>query len=156
VTSHANSLDYQNENSCYGPTGYKIFSRYKDLGYQGLLDRSRRPYRQANQLPFQLESAILRLRTEHPSWGAAKIREKLIRAFPMVPAPAKSTVHAVLDRHGPVERRKRFEEAAPKEARQHPDRSIEVGLQAADRRTAAYSHISWPADGSTFEQHQWT
>jgi putative transposase len=89
------------------PTGYKIFNRYKDLGYQGLLDRSRRPYRHANKLPFQLESAIVRLRTEHPTWGAAKIREKLLRAFPMVPAPAKSTVHAVLDRHGLVERRKR-------------------------------------------------
>jgi hypothetical protein len=49
-----------------------------------------------------------------------------------------------------------FEESAPKEARQHPDRSIEVSLQAVDRRTAAYSHISWPADGSTFEPHQWT
>jgi transposase InsO family protein len=89
------------------PTGYKIFTRYKDLGYEGLLDRSRRPYRHANQLPFQVESAIVKLRNEQPSWGAAKIREKLIRAFPMVPAPAKSTVHAVLDRHGLVERRKR-------------------------------------------------
>jgi len=89
------------------PTGYKIFNRYKDIGYQGLLDRSRRPYRHANQLPFQIESAIVRLRNEHPSWGAAKIREKLLRAFPMVPAPAKSTVHAVLDRNGLVEPRKR-------------------------------------------------
>ena len=89
------------------PTGYKIFTRYKDLGYEGLLDRSRRPYRHANQLPFQVESAIVKLRNEQPSWGAAKIREKLIRTFPMVPAPAKSTVHAVLDRHGLVERRKR-------------------------------------------------
>jgi putative transposase len=89
------------------PTGYKIFNRYKEIGYRGLLDRSRRPYRHANQIPFQLASAIVKLRTEHPSWGAAKIREKLIRAFPMVPAPAKSTVHAVLDRHGLVERRKR-------------------------------------------------
>jgi transposase len=89
------------------PTGYKIFNQYKDLDYQGLLDRSRRPYRHANKLPFQLESAIIRLRTEHPSWGAAKIREKLLRAFPMMPAPAKSTVHAVLDRNGLVERRKR-------------------------------------------------
>jgi len=89
------------------PTGYKIFNRYKDIGYEGLLDRSRRPYRHANQLPFQLESAIVRLRTEHPSWGAAKIREKLLRTYPMVPAPAKSTVHAVLDRNGLVERRKR-------------------------------------------------
>jgi transposase InsO family protein len=89
------------------PTGYKIFNRYKDIGYRGLLDRSRRPYRHANQIPFQLESAIVRLRTEHPSWGAAKIREKLVRAFPMVPAPAKSTVHAVLDRNGLVVPRKR-------------------------------------------------
>jgi len=89
------------------PTGYKIFNRYKDIGYQGLLDRSRRPYRHANQIPFQIESAIVKLRTEYSSWGAAKIREKLIRAFPMVPAPAKSTVHAVLDRHGLVEGRKR-------------------------------------------------
>src|ERR1700722_12540603 len=89
------------------PTGYKIFKRYKDIGYQGLLDRSRRPYRHANQIPFQLESAIVRLRTEHPSWGAAKIRERVLRAFPMVPAPAKSTVHAVLDRNGLVEQRKR-------------------------------------------------
>ena len=89
------------------PTGYKIFNRYKNLGYQGLLDRSRRPYRHANQLPFQIERTIIGVRAEHPSWGAAKIREKLIRSFPMFPAPAKSTVHAVLDRHGLIERRKR-------------------------------------------------
>jgi transposase len=43
------------------PTGYKIFNRYKDSGYEGLLDRSRRPYRHANQLPFQLERAIVPL-----------------------------------------------------------------------------------------------
>ena len=29
-------------------TGYKIFHRYKDCGLEGLSDRSRRPYRQAN------------------------------------------------------------------------------------------------------------
>lgn len=45
------------------PTGYKIFNRYKDLGYQGLLDRSRRPYRHANRLPFQLERTIVGLRS---------------------------------------------------------------------------------------------
>lgn len=89
------------------PTGYKIFKRYKDLGYEGLLDRSRRPYRHANRLPFQVERAIVGLRNDHPTWGAPKIREKLLRSFPMVPPPAKSTVHAVLDRHGLVQQRKR-------------------------------------------------
>jgi len=89
------------------PTGYKIFNRYRDLGFEGLLDRSRRPYRHANRLPFQVERTIVTLRQEHPTWGAVKIREKLLRDYPMVPAPAKSTVHAVLDRHGLVEQRKR-------------------------------------------------
>jgi putative transposase len=89
------------------PTGYKVFNRYRHLGFEGLLDRSRRPYRHANRLPFQVERTIVTLRREHPTWGAVKIREKIIRDFPIVPTPAKSTVHAVLDRHGLVERRKR-------------------------------------------------
>ena len=40
-------------------TGYKIFQRYKDCGVHGLTDRSRRPYRHANRLPFQLEKLIM-------------------------------------------------------------------------------------------------
>jgi len=36
-------------------TDYKNFNRYKDTGVEGLLDRSRRPQRYTNQLPFQLE-----------------------------------------------------------------------------------------------------
>src|ERR1043166_9911359 len=63
-------------------TGYKIFERYKDIGLQGLSDRSRRPYRYANQLPFQIERAILLIKNEYPSWGAPKVREKLIRKYP--------------------------------------------------------------------------
>ncbi len=88
-------------------TGYKIFNRYKDAGLDGLHDRSRRPYRHANKLPFQIERTILQIKKEHPTWGAPKIREKLIRAYPMIQPPAKSTVHAVLDRQGLVKRRKR-------------------------------------------------
>lgn len=48
-------------------TGYKIFSRYKDCGLEGLTDRSRRPVRQGCRLPFQIESLILQLKREHPS-----------------------------------------------------------------------------------------
>jgi len=88
-------------------TGYKLYRRYRDIGLEGLTDRSRRPYRQANKLPFQVESRILQLRKEHPSWGAPKIREKLRRLELGVQTPAISTVHAVLDRHGLVTRRRR-------------------------------------------------
>ncbi len=88
-------------------TGYKIWDRYERVGLEGLNDRSRRPVRYAHQLPLQLEKTIVRLKEERASWGAAKIREILIRKYPQVKPPAKSTVHAVLDRHGLVERRKR-------------------------------------------------
>jgi len=89
------------------PTGYKIFNRYKESGLHGLEERSRRPYRYANRLPFQVERAILRIKRDYEDWGAPKIRDKLIKLYPMIPPPAKSTVHAVLDRHGLVNRRKK-------------------------------------------------
>lgn len=41
------------------------------------------------------------------TWGAPKIREKLIKVYPMIKPPAISTTHALLDRHGLVKRRKR-------------------------------------------------
>ena len=88
-------------------TGYKIFNRYKDIGIEGLVDRSRTPYRYANKLPFQVEKTILRIKQEHPTWGAPKIRDKLVKAFPLIYLPAQSTIHAVLDRNGLVIRRKR-------------------------------------------------
>ncbi|MEX2524008.1 MAG: IS481 family transposase [Gammaproteobacteria bacterium] len=87
-------------------TGYKMFHRYKNMGLEGLQDRSRRPYRHANQLPFQVERAILAIKRERPNWGAPKIREKLLRQYPLTHPPAKSTVHAVLERHGLVKRRR--------------------------------------------------
>lgn len=76
-------------------TGHKIFNRYKDFGLEGLIDRSRRPYRQANRLPFQIEALIVQLKKEHPSWGAPKIREKIRRRHTEISLPAISTVHAV-------------------------------------------------------------
>ncbi len=88
-------------------TGHKILNRYRDVGLHGLNDRSRRPYRQANRLPVQIETLIVRLKRERPSWGAPKIRERLRRVYPDVHAPAISTVHAVLDRHGLVKARLR-------------------------------------------------
>jgi putative transposase len=88
-------------------TGYKIYARYKDCGVEGLTDRSRKPYRHARQLPFQIEKAIVQLKQEHPSWGAPKIRERLRRKHSEIHCPAISTVHAILDRNGLVKRRRR-------------------------------------------------
>src|ERR1700694_697871 len=84
-------------------TGYKVFQRYKDSGVEALCDRSRRPVRYANQLPDQIESLIVRFKREKPHWGARKIRELLVRRLDGdFRVPAKSTIHAVLCRHGLV------------------------------------------------------
>jgi putative transposase len=88
-------------------TGYKIYRRYRTCGLQGLTDRSRRPYRYANQLPIALEKLIVRLKRKYPAWGALKIREKLRPQCAPLRCPAISTVHAVLDRHELVTRRGR-------------------------------------------------
>lgn len=89
-------------------TGYKIYERYEKCGVEGLSDRTRRPFRYANQLPEPVEAAIIRAKQEKPHWGARKIRERLIRQLPhAVKIPARSTIHAVLDRHGLVARARR-------------------------------------------------
>jgi len=103
-------------------TGYKIFDRYKTCGIDAFTDRSRRPYRQANRLPAPVEATIVRLKREYPGWGAPKIREKLRQqAIPALQLPAISTVHAVLDRHGLVHRRRRRRGAAARTALSRPD-----------------------------------
>jgi transposase InsO family protein len=84
-------------------TGYKIFDRYKEHGLEALSDRSRRPVRYAHQLPPQIEGLIVSCRREKPHWGARKIRELLVRRLDGdFRVPAKSTIHAVLCRHGLV------------------------------------------------------
>jgi transposase InsO family protein len=84
-------------------TGYKIFNRYKEHGLEALTDRSRRPVRYAKQLPLQIEQLIVRTKREKPHWGARKIRELLVRRLDQdFRVPAKSTIHAVLHRHGLV------------------------------------------------------
>jgi len=59
--------------------------------------------RYANQLPAPIEAMVVACKQEKPHWGARKIRELLIRRLPgEVRVPAKSTIHAVLHRHGLV------------------------------------------------------
>ncbi len=89
-------------------TGYKILERFEHCGVEGLSDRARRPHRYANQLPAQVEAAIVAAKNEKPHWGARKIYELLLRRLPShVKVPARSTIHAIMDRHGLVARASR-------------------------------------------------
>ena len=48
-------------------TGYKIRDREERCGFEALTDRKRRPYRQANQLPPQVEAEIVRIKLDVPA-----------------------------------------------------------------------------------------
>ncbi len=85
-------------------TGYKILQRYRDCGVEGLTDRSRRPYRHANQLPLQVETLIVRLKRERPAWGAPKIRERLARLYPEVQRAAAPSRGDRLNERAPPRR----------------------------------------------------
>ena len=86
-------------------TGYRVFDRYHEHGVQGLTDRSQHPYRYANQLSFQVENYVLNIKREHTIRRARKIRERLLCRCSGIPIAVRSTIHALLDRHGLVERR---------------------------------------------------
>ena len=63
-------------------TGYKILNRYKEYGLEALCDRSRRPWRYANQLPLQIESLIIRAKKERSHWGARNLPGSFCRRHP--------------------------------------------------------------------------
>src|SRR5215469_2458539 len=84
-------------------TGYKILDRYEQSGVEGLCDRTRRPFRYANQLPEPVEAAIVAARREKPSFFFLMIRQPpLPTLFPDAKLLGSITIHAVLDRHGLV------------------------------------------------------
>lgn len=88
-------------------TGHKLWNRYQAEGSRGLYNRSRAPHKHPNQLPFEIEQLIVRLKKEKPQWGAPKIRELVSHKYSTLKLPATSTVHCVLDRHGFVNKQRR-------------------------------------------------
>ena len=86
----------------------------RSLPRQGLKRSAiaRRPVGVPTSCPTPIERMSCGFKKDKPHWGARKIRELLVRKLDSdVRIPARSTVHAVLDRHGLVahaHRRRRF------------------------------------------------
>ena len=102
--------------------GYKWIKRHKELGLEGLKDRSRRPHSSPKRTPPAIEAEVMKLRDEsNNAWGGRKISWVAEQELGIVIAP--STVTEVLRRNrrleanrkehpGPVQR---FERAHPNE-----------------------------------------
>lgn len=78
-------------------TGYKWLARADAGGLASLSDLSRAPRMHPNELPAELEEAIVALRQDHPTWGPRKLRELLKGGDRL---PAASTIGDLLKRRG--------------------------------------------------------
>jgi transposase InsO family protein len=93
-------------------TGYKWLARYDQDGAAGLVDRSRAPRHHPNALASTTASRLLRVREQHPTWGARKLLAWLRAHEPELALPAVSTVYAMLKRLNLV-RPRRFRRRVP-------------------------------------------
>ena len=88
------------------PTGYKWVSRYRARGETGLVERSRAPTHCPHRTPAALEQQLVAARRQY-GWGAKKLLVVLRGRAPTQPWPARSTVNAILERHGQLRRQRR-------------------------------------------------
>jgi transposase InsO family protein len=103
-------------------TAYRLLSRYRREGQEGLKDRSRRPHKSPSRADEATEALVLRLREEsNNAWGGRKISFVAERDFAVKVAP--STVTEILRRHSKLDRvnpqhpgpMQRFERSQPNE-----------------------------------------
>lgn len=112
------------------PTRYKWVARYRAGGVEALADRPRVPHHCPQRLAAELEVLVLAARQQY-RWGANKLLQVLRTQHPAKAWPARSTLNAVLDRHGLLRQQRRTRRWT------HPG--------AVPVRTEAPNQV-WPAD----------
>jgi putative transposase len=88
-------------------TGYKWKERFLQDGLGGLGDQSRRPDSSPNEVSEAMVCRIVKLKVDHPSWGARKLRAILERTTPPSALPSESSFKRILDKAGLVQHRRR-------------------------------------------------
>lgn len=113
------------------PTGYKWLGRWTAEGEAGLVDRDRTPLHCPHRTGTDVEAQLIAARRQY-GWGATKLLAVLRARQPEQPWPTRSTVNALLDRHGLLRRQRRR-------------RTGPVHAGAAPLQTTAPNQV-WPAD----------
>ena len=88
---------------CFGisrQTAYKWWNRYRKKKLRGLKDGSRRPLQIAGQTSSLWLRRIRSLRRKRSTWGARKLRHKLVFRFGQRGAPSTATISRWLKRWG--------------------------------------------------------
>lgn len=106
-------------------TGYKLLRRFKQRGYEGLEEESRRPKTTPLATAEDVIAAVLAIRKRHPRWGAKKLMVVLRRSLGEA-TPSARTVHRLLKRFGRIKPRRAkptlsIVESAPKVVAKKPN-----------------------------------
>jgi transposase len=89
-------------------TGYEWIGRYRKTGsFDSLVERSRRPLTSPTKVSEKVEEFVVAARKQRPTWGARKLRQRLVERDPDIEWP--SALHGRhLEQHGlTTKRRKR-------------------------------------------------
>jgi len=101
----ANVAELCREHGISRQTGHKWLRRYREAGYTGLSEQSRRPQSSPLSTGEEVVVRILEWRERYSSWGVEKISKALRRELGDE-APSKMTVARVLTRLGRMRRRR--------------------------------------------------
>lgn len=87
-------------------TGHRWIRRFEEGGYEGLVERSRRPHSTPLATAEDVVLAVLEARRAHPSWGPKKLVVVLARKL-QEHAPSERTIARILRRAELVRARRR-------------------------------------------------
>src|SRR5260221_714318 len=108
-------------------TAYKWVERYRQLGMDGLQERSRRPHGNNQAISYAQRRAIIELRTQQRSqMGPKKLHALLLQRWGPQETPSKTTIYNVLKAEGLVcsrrVRRRSVPTAQPLRTSKQPNR----------------------------------
>jgi transposase InsO family protein len=101
-------------------TGYEVFAKFEEFGWEGLQPSSKAPLSHPNKTKEEMEEKIIETRLRFPTWGARKI-SKYLSNQGISSLPANSTITEILKRNNLItieeslKRKKltRFEKESP-------------------------------------------
>jgi putative transposase len=84
-------------------TAYKWLERFELTGRAGLSDGSRAPHHSPQAITEKTSAVIVAERQAHPTWGARKLVQSLLRKQPKEAWPAASSIGDLLKREGLIQ-----------------------------------------------------
>lgn len=98
-------------------TGYKWVNRYKEIGSDGLQERSRQPHTSPQRIPYTIREAVIEMRKDwqlrRTRLGPKKIKVLLGQQHPSWELPSETSIYNILKKEGLVTPQKHRKRVAP-------------------------------------------